>query len=159
MSLIEKLKLSKKINGIIKSDFNNFMKKVENRTKLFKLEQADFLFNSKKELIGYINQNEFKVRLHNKNILKLNAYPTVAKGYFKKHESKTLIECEITPFNISAKIYYTILILFLLIFCSCMLLNKTPTKDKLIGLGIYLFFVIIGSVSYTHLTLPTTSRV
>ena len=48
MSLIEKLSLSKNLKGIIKNDVDDFIQKVENRTTLFRLEQADFLFNSKK---------------------------------------------------------------------------------------------------------------
>ena len=147
MSLIEKLKLSKNLKGVIKSDFNDFTKKIENRTTLFKLEQADFLFNSKKELIGFVNQNEFKVRLNNKNnFLKINAYPTVAKGHLRKQENNILLECKITPFNILAKIYYTILILFLLLICLSLLSSDVSANEKAIGLGISLFFIIIGLV-------------
>ena len=147
MSLIKKLRLSKNLKGIIKSDFDDFTQKVENRKTLFRLEQADFLFNSKKELIGFVNQNEFKVRLNNRNnFLKINAYPTVAKGYLKKQENDILVECKITPFNISAKIYYPILILFLLLICLSLLSSDVSDTEKTIGLGISSFFIIIGLI-------------
>lgn len=148
MSLIEKLKLSKNLEKVIKSDFyDTFSKKVNNRSTLFRLEQADFLFDSKKELIGFVNKDNFKIRLNNRNnFLKINGYPTVAKGNIRKKNNETVLECKITPINLSAKIYYPILILFLILISLSLILSNVPSKEKLIGLGMTLFFTIIGLI-------------
>ena len=147
MSLIEKLRLSKNLKGIIKSDYDDFKEKNENKTTIFKHEQGNFLFNSKKDLIGFVNQNKFKVRLNNRNnFLKIKVFPTVAKGCLKKQENNILVECKITPLNILAKIYYIILILFILLFSLGLLSSDISIIEKSIGLGVSIFFTIIGLV-------------
>ena len=45
-----------------------------------------------------------------------------------------------------AKIYYTILILFLLLICLSLLSSDVSANEKAIGIGISLFFMIIGLV-------------
>ncbi len=112
MPLLKKLKLSRKFKKEIESDFDilysNFKESIDQRSTFFSFEQIDFLFNSEKELIGFIDRKKFKIRLNNKNnFFKLNHYPIIAKGNFINYDNKTVIECTISPFSFSASLYYS----------------------------------------------------
>ncbi|WP_442846905.1 hypothetical protein [Leeuwenhoekiella sp. H156] len=149
MSFLDKIKLSKKLERNIESDLEEFYiafsEKVSNRTMFFKFEQADIIFNSDKDLIGFVEKDSFMVRLNHKNRwFKISGFPTIAKGSIEQKGNGINLVCKISPINFHFKLYYAILILFLLFTFLGLLTSEGTIKEILIGVGIILFFVVFG---------------